>query len=568
MPTFWDVEVLFTSAGNLKYTSDCAPNNGYYFIPIYDKGNYVLKIDPPEGWSFEPKEVALTVDGSANDMCSNNKDVNFMFKGFTVMGKILSNTLETGPENVDFTLIAKSNENVLQSTKSGENGVFIFKEVLPGDYEIKPSKSSFKFVGASSLTFAVNNDNVNLEKSLVIGGYNILGKVESDGEPIKGVQFSLYSKVKHEKDVAALSSCNKSPVELKSKESNLNYICHVVSGPDGKFLLDNISPGDYKLVPIYRGQYIKFEVKPEEVDIEIRHKHVEVSPVFQVEGFSVTGKVLSSKGGKGIFDAQVLLTNGKGTVSEKIINTGKDGVFHLENIRTGTYTLQITASHILFETTTVKISPASPQIPDIIASAFEVCGKLLFTSSPSDIRIAFTKINGNGDHSDQLVDVEPDNRFCTFLRQGRYKVTPEIPNYLKKQLIFIPKENVIQVDDVPILNLEFTQFTAKLSGKIDYILKKRLEKDILVQLEKRDSNELVSRWSVETQGFDFSFDSLIPGNYRVTVEKKDKSWCWEKDVIDVEVNDKDVKDIVFRQKGFNLIFLSSHKLQMNLEYPE
>jgi hypothetical protein len=34
---------------------DCAPNNGYYMIPVYDKGAYVLKVEPPKGWKFGKK---------------------------------------------------------------------------------------------------------------------------------------------------------------------------------------------------------------------------------------------------------------------------------------------------------------------------------------------------------------------------------------------------------------------------------------------------------------------------------------------------------------------------------
>lgn len=34
----------FTKQGNLKYETECAPNNGYYFIPLYDKGNYIIKV--------------------------------------------------------------------------------------------------------------------------------------------------------------------------------------------------------------------------------------------------------------------------------------------------------------------------------------------------------------------------------------------------------------------------------------------------------------------------------------------------------------------------------------------
>lgn len=35
----------FTKTGSLKDATECAPNNGYYFLPLYDKGEYVLKVN-------------------------------------------------------------------------------------------------------------------------------------------------------------------------------------------------------------------------------------------------------------------------------------------------------------------------------------------------------------------------------------------------------------------------------------------------------------------------------------------------------------------------------------------
>jgi len=43
---------LYTKQGTLKYQTDCAPINGYYMVPVYDKGEYVLKVNPPPGWTF------------------------------------------------------------------------------------------------------------------------------------------------------------------------------------------------------------------------------------------------------------------------------------------------------------------------------------------------------------------------------------------------------------------------------------------------------------------------------------------------------------------------------------
>ena len=49
---------LLTSSGMVKYEEACAPN-GYYYIPMYDKGHFVIKVIGPEGWTFSPSEVQV-----------------------------------------------------------------------------------------------------------------------------------------------------------------------------------------------------------------------------------------------------------------------------------------------------------------------------------------------------------------------------------------------------------------------------------------------------------------------------------------------------------------------------
>ena len=77
----------FTSRRVLKFSTECAPNNGYYFIPLYDVGEYVLRIEPPKGWTFDPTEVSFNFDGKT-DICSKQTDINFVFKGFSIFGKV------------------------------------------------------------------------------------------------------------------------------------------------------------------------------------------------------------------------------------------------------------------------------------------------------------------------------------------------------------------------------------------------------------------------------------------------------------------------------------------------
>ena len=53
-----------------------------------------LQVVAPEGWSFSPSEVAISVDKvadklvDAQESCSTGKDINFHFQGFSISGKV------------------------------------------------------------------------------------------------------------------------------------------------------------------------------------------------------------------------------------------------------------------------------------------------------------------------------------------------------------------------------------------------------------------------------------------------------------------------------------------------
>ena len=119
----------------MKDQTECAPNTGYYFLPVYDKGEYILKLEPPRGWSFEPSQVELTIDDSEKDLCSQGKDINFVFKGFGITGKVLSSSkVIAGPKGVSVSLYDEYNKTHLATTITSEGGAFSFTPVQPGKY--------------------------------------------------------------------------------------------------------------------------------------------------------------------------------------------------------------------------------------------------------------------------------------------------------------------------------------------------------------------------------------------------------------------------------------------------
>lgn len=86
----------------------------------------------------------------------------------------------------------------------------------------------------------------------------------------------------------------------------------------------------------------------------------------------------------GITILQWMLYQGSGVGGAKVLidgkqqtTTGPDGMYHLENMKTGTYRIQVQKEHMSFDEITVKITPNTPQIQDIIASGCVITGILL-----------------------------------------------------------------------------------------------------------------------------------------------------------------------------------------------
>ncbi|KAJ4430118.1 hypothetical protein ANN_22328 [Periplaneta americana] len=272
---------MYTKQGSLKDHTDCAPNNGYYFLPLYDKGEYILKIEPPAGWSFEPKEVILNVDGTT-DQCSQGKDINFIFKGFAITGKVVSSGTNVGPKGIKVSLHPDSDRGSLpfQEVPTSENGDFQFTPVLPGKYLVKASHPRWK-LSKNSVTIHLVKENVKIPpNSLVVRGYDVSGLVTSDNEPIKGVSFVLFQ-AEGVHPVGDIQDCDKSPLK-GFKMSGVSPLCHVNSDERGQFVFPSLPPNTYKVVPHYEGPHsIKFDVRPVEVVFTVGHESLKIDTEFK-----------------------------------------------------------------------------------------------------------------------------------------------------------------------------------------------------------------------------------------------------------------------------------------------
>ncbi|KAF5902948.1 nodal modulator 1-like, partial [Clarias magur] len=545
---------LYTKQGSLKYQTDCAPINGYFMIPLYDKGDFVLKIEPPLGWSFEPTTVDIHVDG-LTDICTKEQDINFFFTGFSVLGTVLSKGHLQGPAGVEVSLKNAGEDEILQMVLTQAEGHYTFSKVLPGNYEITASHPSWT-LEQSSTSVAVSTANAQAAAPLVVKGYDVSGEVQSDGEPMKEVTFLLYSATMMQE----ISGCSSTPVDgALPGDLSLVYLCSAQSREDGTFSFPCLPSGEYTVVPYYRGERITFDVAPSRLDFKVEHNTLKLEPVFQVMGFSVMGRVLNSPDGEGVAGAVVTLNN-----QIKVL-TKEDGSFRLENMTTGTYTITTHKELMFFKPITVKIAPSTPQLPDIITAGFSMCGQIAITHLPEGIKqLGHYKVMLTGQGRDQAVirTIESNHQgvFCFQAKPGDYSIQVTLPEAeVKAGLALQPQSLSISLVDRPVKDLLFTQFIATVSGTVSCLAACG---DLMVTLQpiSRMGERQNIQLSSSSEVLSFSFSKVLPGKYKVSIAHEE--WCWKHKSVEVEVLDFDVEGVEFRQTGYMLRCSLSHAITL------
>uniref|UniRef100_A0A2I3GSG7 Uncharacterized protein n=2 Tax=Nomascus leucogenys TaxID=61853 RepID=A0A2I3GSG7_NOMLE len=529
---------LYTKHGTLKYQTDCAPNNGYFVIPLYDKGDFILKIEPPLGWSFEPTTVELHVDG-VSDICTKGGDINFVFTGFSVNGKVLSKGQPLGPAGVQVSLRNTGTEAKIQSTVTQPGGKFAFFKVLPGDYEILATHPTWALKEAST-TVRVTNSNADAASPLIVAGYNVSGSVRITKE---------VSKEKNKRDGDVLG-CNVSPVPgFQPQDESLVYLCYTVSREDGSFSFYSLPSGGYTVIPFYRGERITFDVAPSRLNFTVEHDSF---PVFWRD------RVLNGPEGDGVPEAVVTLNN------QIKVKTKADGSFRLENITTGTYTIHAQKEHLYFETVTIKIAPNTPQLADIIATGFSVCGQISVIRFPDTVKqmSKYKVVLSSQDKDKSLVTVETDahGSFCFKAKPGTYKVQVMVPEAeTRAGLTLKPQTFPLTVTDRPVMDVAFVQFLASVSGKVSCL---DTCGDLLVTLQSlsRQGEKQSLQLSGKVNSMTFTFDNVLPGKYKISIMHED--WCWKNKSLEVEVLEDDVSAVEFRQTGYMLRCSLSHAITL------
>lgn len=551
---------LRTLDGLVKDRTQCAPN-GYYFIPVYDKGSFIVKVKGPEGWSWDPEQVPIVVDQNG---CNANEDINFRFTGFTMSGRIVGAVggkscthKNGGPADVKVDLLSHTGR-VLSSVSTSPAGGYTFANIPPGKYKLHASRDDLNIEVRGSPEVELGFGNTAVDDVFFVPGYDIRGFVVAQGNPILGVHVYLYS------DDISEVYC---PQGSGNAPAGGNALCHAVSDADGVFTFKSVPCGAYKLIPFYKGENTVFDVSPPSMLVSVGQDHAIVPEKFQVTGFSVGGRVVDGIG-MGVDGVKIVVDGEERSV------TDKEGHYKLDQVTSRRYTVEARKEHYKFDKLNdFLVLPNMASLVDIKAVSYDVCGTVQTINSNYRTKVALTHGPENVKPQVKLTDI--GGRFCFEVPPGEYRLSAfaAVPENAPELLLSPPYVD-LKVNN-PTLNIKFHQAQISLHGSV--VCKEKCGSSVSVALVglHGTSKEERKTSGLTDQSSEFMFLNVLPGKYRVEVKNElpdstpgyDK-WCWEQTSINLDIGTEDIMGIVFVQKGYWVNIISSHDVDGYLAQPD
>uniref|UniRef100_A0A0E0JHI4 Carbohydrate-binding-like fold n=1 Tax=Oryza punctata TaxID=4537 RepID=A0A0E0JHI4_ORYPU len=516
---------LCTIDGLVKESTQCAPN-GYYFIPVYDKGSFMVRVKGPMGWSWKPETVPVVIDQNG---CNGNADINFQFTGFMISGKVVgavggkSCSKYGGPSGVKVELLTNSDE-LVASALTSSTGEYSFANIIPGRYKLRASHPNYEIETRGSSEVDLRFGNAVADDVFFVSGYNIYGSVVAQGNPILGVNLYLYSNDVTE--VPCPQSINDAPRE--------GALCHAVSGADGKFTFSSLPCGSYELLPYYKGENTVFDVSPPSLLVSVEHSHMTIPQKFQVTGFSVGGRVVDGYGA-GVEGANVIVDGQLRAVTDNL------GYYRLDQVTSKKYTIVAEKDHYRFN-----------RLENFMVT---------LTHGPENVKPQKKLVSENG-------------KFCFEVLAGEYRLSAlPVDTEGSSSLMFSPGFIDVNVNS-PLLDIEFSQSQVNLHGKV--LCKEQCNQNILLSLVRLAGGIEQEKKTVtlEQDSVNFAFKKIFPGKYRLEVKHSSSEaaaqddWCWDQNAMDINVGSDDVTDIVFVQKGYWVELVSTHETKAYIQHPD
>ena len=228
------------------------------------------------------------------------------------------------------------------------------------------------------------------------------------------------------------------------------------------------------------------------------------------------------------------------------------------------FDLQVASEGLYFEPVRVKITPNTPQIPDILPSKFSVCGSVSIRRLPDRVARDGRKISVlNKSDRSQVAEllVDRDGKFCTQLAPGSYVMKPaNSAHEMYAGLELTPSEVEVKVVDTPVSDVKFSQLMLGVKGSVSCLENCRPLQVSLTHESRQDEKQVVALVAKGKLG-SFEFKDILPGKYQVTILNED--WCWKEKSVTVELKDKDARDVTFEHNGFALSCSVSHGVRLD-----
>ncbi|KAE9551164.1 hypothetical protein FO519_005609 [Halicephalobus sp. NKZ332] len=520
---------LLTLEGHQKYETECNPDNGYYMIPIYNKGEYKFQIVPPNGWIYEKDTVTINVDGQ-NDPCTKSEDINFKHVGFTVSGKVKSGELG-GPRGFLLGLYSPDGKLVSKAV-TNDDGEYSFNAV-PGSYIVYNVDKEAQCIERGEVPVTVSNAPVVVRPDITVSGHLLTVKVtDESGKSLSGASISLFSKKKL--NLGKSVSGDEEPV-LTPVDGGFQYA--LKTNTQGLARFPCLPPDEYKLTPSLKTDDVQFSFNPTSSGFNMKSENGQVT--FQAVGFSTSGQVLI--GSHPVSGADVLLDG------RKVAETGADGRFHLKDIKSNSHKLTAQKKNYIFDVHNVNLSPASPRIPDIRANKIDICGSMKVDKSLFSQASISIKSNSN----QFTTSVDSQGSFCLAVPPGKYAVQARgIPPVT-------PDSYDVDVQKEPVLNLLFTQFKANVEVAVHC-----LESCEGHELTLTSSQGVTIRNSADSK---VVFKDVSPGKYSLSIVSNVPS-CWEQEKLDFQIEDKDVSGLSMKQTGYKVNVLCDYPVLLDYRH--
>lgn len=508
---------LLTPEGHMKHEEECNVQNGYYMIPIYNKGQYSLKVSAPEGWFFDPEIIDFKLDG-LNDPCTKNEDINFVLSAFSIEGVV-----EGGSGSAGLPLTLSHNGKIIDSTITTEGGKYRFK-APPGKYEVATGGSTSACIARGSASVEVTNGPVKVTPNLKISGYHLTVTVHNNGGALSGVPLTMYADSDQN-----LPGCG------ASTSSHGKFACNVgKTSSSGSLEIPCAPIGKYQMKAEWKQGDTEFQFTPSVAAVEINAK-TEVS--FRVSGFSARGRV--TVGSEGM-SAVAVLVDGK-----QVAITDNKGYYTLTGLQEGPLEITASAAKTKFSVVKTNLKLASIKIADVTVESFEVCGSVEQQRGSSSIESLVLKRKDNGDSF--TIRPTTDGSFCKMVTPAKYTVSPA-----EAKSSLTPRGLDVDVSHGPVIGLRFTHFKTDVEARVTCI----------GNCGSMSISLIMGNSVVQTEeGADVKFKDVGPGQYTVRLSDGERG-CWEKSAISLMVERVSPQPVHFVQSGFTTKIGLSHPAKL------